>query len=278
MVLVFFVSLVFMSIVMGAAWAYQRHRRNGGWTDVFWLFGMGIVGAACALSLPMGEGGLTSRQLLVAGLTVVWSLRLGIHVLRRVVKSAEDARYGMFRELTGDRFQLAMFWFLQGQAWAAALLGLSIFLAAHNPATGLRAMDFLAASVLVLGIIGESMADHTLSRFKSDPRNDGLVYDRGLWGWTRHPNYFFESLVWLAYPMFAIDLSGNYPWGWLALSGPCFMYIILRYMTGVPVLEAAQVSTKGEAYRAYQARVSPFFPKPPSRDPQALSSARTRGQ
>ena len=263
MIRVFLACLVFMSVVMAAAWAYQRYKKNGGWTDVFWLFGMGVIGVACALALPPDGGKLTARQLLVAGLVMVWSLRLGIHVLRRVARSAEDARYVMFREVVGSRFQTLMYWFLQVQAWAAAILALSIFVAAHNPVPGLRWMDLGAASLFIIGVLGESLADRALSRFKSDPRNKGLVLDRGLWAWTRHPNYFFEWLVWLAYPLFAIDLSGAYPWGWFALSGPVSMYLILRHMAGVPALEAALTSTKGEAYRAYQARVSPFFPRRP---------------
>lgn len=260
---VFLAALVFMSIVMAVAWAYQRHKRNGGWTDVFWLFGMGAIGVACALALPPGGSKLTARQLLVAGLVAVWSLRLAIHMLRRVAGSAEDARYVMFREVVGSRFQLLMYWFLQVQAWVAAFLALSIFVAAHNPVPGLRWMDVAGASLLAIGIAGESMADRALSRFKTRPANKGLVLDRGLWAWTRHPNYFFEWLVWLAYPLFAINLSGAYPWGWFALSAPISMYLVLRHMTGVPAVEAALTSTKGEAYRAYQARVSPFFPRPP---------------
>lgn len=261
---VFLACLVFMSIVMAAAWAYQRYKRNGGWTDVFWLFGMGVIGTASALAVPPFSGKFTPRQLLLAGLVAVWSLRLGVHVLRRVARSAEDARYVMFREVVGSRFQFLMYWFLQVQAWVAAFLALSVFVAAHNPAPGLGWQDFVATSLFVIGIIGESLSDRALSRFKSDPRNNGLILDRGLWAWTRHPNYFFEWLVWLAYPLFAIDLSGGYPWGWFALSGPISMYLILRHMTGVPALETALTSTKGEAYRAYQARVSAFFPRRPN--------------
>jgi steroid 5-alpha reductase family enzyme len=171
----------------------------------------------------------------------------------------------MFREVVGSRFQALMYWFLQIQAWVAAFLALSIFVAAHNPVPGLRWLDFLAASLFTIGIVGEGLADCALNRFKSDPENKGLVLDRGLWAWTRHPNYFFEWLVWLAYPLFAIDLTGGYPWGWLALSAPAAMYLVLRHMTGVPALEAAMTSTKGDAYRAYQGRVSAFFPRPPRR-------------
>ena len=87
--------------------------------------------------------------------------------------------------------------------------------------------------------------------------------EAGLWSWSRHPNYFFEWLGWLAYAVMAVDLSGAYPLGWLALSGPAFIYYLLRHVSGVPLLEASMAASRGDAYRDYQARVSPFFPRPP---------------
>ncbi|MCK7474656.1 MAG: DUF1295 domain-containing protein [Rhodopseudomonas palustris] len=88
--------------------------------------------------------------------------------------------------------------------------------------------------------------------------------DRGLWRWSRHPNYFFEWFGWLAYPMIALSLS--YPWGWATLLAPLFMYWILVHVTGVPPLEQQMLSSRGERYRAYQARTSVFFPWPPRSD------------
>jgi steroid 5-alpha reductase family enzyme len=260
---IFLASLVFMSVVMAAAWAFQRHKNNGGWSDVFWPFGMGITGVASALALPPGDNEITFRQLLVAGLVSVWSFRLGVHLLRRVSRSKEDARYVVLREVVGRRFQAVMYGYLQAQAWVAAFLTLTIFVAAHNPAPGLRWVDAVATAVFMVGLAGESAADRALIRFKRAPENKGRVLDQGLWAWTRHPNLFFEWVIWIAYPVFAIDLGGGYPWGWFALSGPAAMYLVLRHMTGVPALETALVGTKGQAYRDYQARVSTFIPQPP---------------
>jgi steroid 5-alpha reductase family enzyme len=89
------------------------------------------------------------------------------------------------------------------------------------------------------------------------------VCDLGLWAWSRHPNYFFEWLGWFAYPAFAIDLSGRYPWGWATLLAPVLMFLVLRFGTGVPPLEAHMLRSRGQAYRAYQARVAAFLPRPP---------------
>lgn len=258
--------LVFMAAVMAAGWAKVRHSRNGGWTDVFWTFGTGIAGVACALLPVAGAPWPSPRQALVAGLVAVWALRLGAYIAWRVAHSAEDARYARLRESWGAAFDGRMFGFLQIQALATAMLCLSIMAAARRPFPAeLRLADLLGLLVLAAAIGGETLADRQMHRFKADPANHGKVADTGLWGWSRHPNYFFEWLHWLAYPIIAIDLSGAWPLGWLALIGPLFMYVLLTRMTGVPPLEAAMLRSKGQAYADYQARTSAFFPRPPRR-------------
>jgi steroid 5-alpha reductase family enzyme len=116
----------------------------------------------------------------------------------------------------------------------------------------------------LVAVGGEGMADRQLARFKNDPANMGKVCDFGLWSWSRHPNYFFEWLGWVAYVFFAVGPGGD-PLGWLATLGPAFMYLLLRYVSGVPPLERHMVASRGEAYRAYQSRTSVFLPMPPRR-------------
>jgi steroid 5-alpha reductase family enzyme len=256
--------LVFMSAVMAAGWAWVVKTRNAGWTDVFWTLGTGVAGVACALIPLSGTAWPTPRQGLVAALVAIWSVRLGLYVALRVASSPEDARYAQMRREWGDKFNGRAFWFLQIQAPATTLLTLSILTAARRPFPAeLRMVDLAGVAILALAIAGETLADRQMRAFKADPANHGKVATEGLWGWSRHPNYFFEWLGWLAYPIIAIDLSGGYPLGWLALVGPVFMYLILTRMTGVPPLEAAMLRSKGDAYRAYQARTSAFFPLPP---------------
>ena len=155
-----------------------------------------------------------------------------------------------------------MFWLLQKQALVSIPLALAMLLAAWNP-LAIRFQDILAVVILILGIAGEAIADFQLRRFRSVPANRDHVCDTGLWKWSRHPNYFFEWLGWLAYPLLAIDLSGVYPWGWLALAAPACMYWLLVHVSGIPPLEAHMLARRGEPFRAYQARTSPFFPRPP---------------
>jgi steroid 5-alpha reductase family enzyme len=266
-------ATVSLSIIMALAWAFQRWKNNGGWTDVWWTAAMGIVGVTLAL-LPFGDAWPTARQALVATLAAVWALRLGIYLAIRVSGGPEDVRYAGFREAWGPAYQGRMFWFLQIQAVAAALLVAAMFLAARNPAPGLRAADFAGALVLAVAIIGEGIADAQLRRFKSIAANRGRVCDVGLWGWSRHPNYFFEWFGWLAYPVMAIDLTGAYPWGWFALLAPLFMLWLLVKVSGIPPLEAQMLKSRKSAYRAYQQRTSAFFPLPPRHAQPARSVPR----
>jgi steroid 5-alpha reductase family enzyme len=156
-----------------------------------------------------------------------------------------------------------MFGFLQAQALSGALLSIAILVAARNPAPAPAWSDFAAALVLVIAIGGEALADRQLKRFKLSPSNKGKVCDVGLWGWSRHPNYFFEWTLWLAWPVMAIGPAAQWPWGFLALIGPAFMLVLLTRVSGVPPLEASMKRSRGKAFEDYQARVSAFFPVPP---------------
>jgi steroid 5-alpha reductase family enzyme len=147
-------------------------------------------------------------------------------------------------------------------AAGGALLLISVAAAAHNPAPGPTPLDALGGAILLVAILGEGLADAQLRAFARDPANTGKVCDVGLWGWSRHPNYFFEWLGWTAYPVIALDLAGPYPWAVAALIAPVTMYVILRFVTGVPPLEQHMLASRGEAFRAYQARVSIFLPLP----------------
>lgn len=255
----FLVILAGMGVVMLTAWAVQMGTRNGGWVDAFWSFG---TGAACvAAALWPADAVSPERQWIVAGLAAFWSLRLGVYIAQRVAKDAhEDRRYAGLRREWGGNFQRNMVALCLVQAPAGALLSLSILPAAHagSPELGLR--DALAVLVIVVAIIGESIADEQMRRFRKTGQR-GAVMDKGLWGWSRHPNYFFEWLGWMAWPVMALDPAVS--WTWLTLVAPVMMFLVLRYGTGVPALEKVMLESRGDAFRDYQKRVSAFFPLPP---------------
>ena len=251
---------VCLSLIMAGAWAVQQRTGNSGWVDTMWTFGLGAVGIVGALS-PLG--GWFPRQALVSILILAWSLRLGAHIAFRTSGIADDPRYAELQRNWGQDAPRQMFWLLQNQAWVSIPLALSMILAAHAPDPSVRLQDLLGLLVLVAGIGGEALADGQLRRFRAKPANRGGICDTGLWRWSRHPNYFFEWVGWLAYPLFAIDFSEQFPFGWLALLGPVCIYWLLVYISGIPPLEQHMLRVRGDAFRSYQQRVGAFFPLPP---------------
>ena len=155
-----------------------------------------------------------------------------------------------------------MFLQLQSQAAVGLILALSVALAAHNTRPSLGLSDFLGLALLVGALAGEAVSDWQLRRFRSNPANHGRICESGLWSLSRHPNYFFEWLCWLAYPLIAIDLSGHNPLGWLTLAAPASMYWVLVHVSGIPPLEEHMLRSRGAQFRALQARTRPFFPFP----------------
>lgn len=251
-----------LSLAMAGAWLVWRRTGNSGWVDTIWSFAVGGAGIVGALAPFVLYGEPSLRQGVVIVLVAVWALRLGLHIASRSAGVADDPRYAQMAREWGTDAPRQMFWLVQKQALVSIPLALSIVLAAWNP-VGLRLQDALGAAVLVIGIAGEAIADAQLRRFRRNTEDKSRVCDTGLWRWSRHPNYFFEWFGWLAYPLLAIDLGGAYPWGWLALAGPACMYWLLVHISGIPPLEAHMLARRGDAFRAYQARTSAFFPLPP---------------
>lgn len=252
---------ILLSAVMTFAWAIARRPGQSGWTDAIWSFAIGAAGVAGALA-PI-DGPPSARQILVAVLVTLWALRLGIHIALRSARGSDDPRYAELKRQWGAAFSSRLFLFLQIQAAAALLLAVSITVAARNPAPAFAWSDWLGAIILGAAVIGEGVADHQLTRFRHIPANKGRICDAGLWGWSRHPNYFFEWLGWTAYALIAIGPAAQYGWGWIALSGPLFMYWLLVHVSGIPPLEAHMERSRGAAFRAYRGRVGAFWPLPP---------------
>jgi len=256
---------VIMSAMMMVAWRVQKATHQSGWADVFWSFAIGIGGMIVAL-LAVSDAP-PARNWLVAGMVAFWSFRLGSHILLRTAAATyEDPRYADLRRLWGEAFQARLFLFLQIQALCGIGLVITIYAAAHRPGPALSVADIAALALLIISVVGEGVADQQLRAFTSDRANHGKVCDTGLWAWSRHPNYFFEWLGWVAYPVMAISLSGDWWQGWLALIGPALMYWLLVHVSGVPPLEQHMLKSRGDAFRAYMARTSAFFPLPPRKN------------
>jgi steroid 5-alpha reductase family enzyme len=236
--------------MMAAGWHWQRRHRNAGIVDVLWAAGLG--GAAVWLAIT-GSGAPAARSLLAAcgGL---WGLRLARHLWRRVAGEGEDGRYAQMRAHWHGH-QGKLFAFFQFQALLVALFALPFVAVAGNasPAPGW----LVAGAVIWLGsVLGEATADRQLARFRRYRLNRGKTCREGLWRYSRHPNYFFEWLHWLAYVCFAMGA----PLAWLAWSGLLLMYVFLRWISGIPWTEAQALRSRGEDYRAYQRSTPMLFP------------------
>lgn len=247
---------VILVVAMALAWQIVLRTGQSGFTDVIWSYATGIAGVTAAL-VPIEGVPPTARNWLVAVLVAVWSIRLGTHILSRTHPGGDDPRYAAKKAEWGDDYRTQLFLFLQIQAGAGLILAIAVLAAASNP-NPLGVFDMLGVLVAIVAIAGETIADNQLAAFRKGPSNKGKVCDIGLWGLSRHPNYFFEWSYWLAYPLIGL---GN-AWGLVALAAPALMYWLLVYASGIPLLEAHMERSRPEAFAAYKRRVRAFWPIP----------------
>jgi len=233
---------------------------NYGIVDIAWSYSFAALAAVYALF----GAGWPVRRALVAAMAAAWSVRLGTHLLVRIARKhpAEDGRYRQLRQEWGARFAPRMAGFFQLQAASVVILGVPFLAACTNPEPSLKPLEIAGLALWLAAISGEALADAQLAMFKRDPGNAGAVCDAGLWRYSRHPNYFFEWLIWVSF--FAFGAAS--PWGWIGVASPaCILFLLLR-VTGIPATEEQAIRSKGEAYRRYQERTSAFVPLP-SRGP-----------
>jgi steroid 5-alpha reductase family enzyme len=245
---------------MASLWFVATRIDNYGIVDVGWTASftmLAILYAAVTDAAP-------ARAALVLGTASIWSLRLTLYLHRRVMghHPVEDTRYQDLRRSWGRNLRFRMFWFFQAQAVAAVFFSLPFAITLLNPDSRLGLLEGLGVAIWAVGVIGEGTADRQLSRFKADPRHQGQICQVGLWRYSRHPNYFFEWIVWCGFATIALGA----PNGWLAVACPLVMLYLLLGLTGIPATEAAAVARRGDAYRRYQRTTSAFVPWYPSQE------------
>ncbi len=253
----FLLALAAACTAFAALFLVARRLNNFGIVDVAWSLGF----APLAAFYGHFGGGAFSRRMLITAMAGLWSLRLGGYLARRVLGhlKTEDGRYRQLRLDWAGNLNAKMFQFFQFQALLLVALSVPFLLAARNPVPTLHPLEIVAAVLWCVAVFGETLADAQLAAFKRNPANRGQVCDSGLWGWSRHPNYFFEWLIWVAFALFALAS----PWGWIALYCPALMLFFLLKVTGVKYTEDQLLRSKGEPYRRYQQRTSAFVPWPP---------------
>ncbi|WP_108471079.1 DUF1295 domain-containing protein [Rhodanobacter thiooxydans] len=242
------------ALIMSLGWLWQRKHGNAGIVDVLWAAGAGSGAVLLAL---IGAGAASSR-LTLAILGGLWGVRLAAHLWKRVRGEPEDGRYQHLRTHWHGS-QSRFFLFFQFQALLIVLFSLPFLAVARNP-RGFSPWLLVGIAIWLLSVIGESIADHQLARFRADPAHRGQTCREGLWRYSRHPNYFFEWIHWFAY----VGLAIGSPIAWLAWAGPLVMYVFLRWISGIPYTETQALRSRGDDYRAYQRSTSmliPWFPK-----------------
>jgi steroid 5-alpha reductase family enzyme len=248
--------------VMVLTFALGRRLHNYSYVDIAWSANFALLAALYGLC----GSGLPARRLLVATMVSLWSVRLAWHLGRRVIGHPEEGRYVELRSRWGQNgraaFERRMLRFYLIQAALDIVLAWPMLLAATNGDPVIAPIEWAAALLWLVAIAGETVADWQLARFKANPASQGKVCDQGLWSWSRHPNYFFEWLVWVAYALLALAVPGI---GWSGLLMPALMLYFLLRVTGIPATEAQALRSKGAAYADYQARTSAFVPMPPRR-------------
>jgi len=253
MIKVILIGAALLSGMQAALWLWQRRTRNAGWVDVGWALGLAVMALLAATTGPAP----VARRVLVGLMGGLHGLRLGVHLWRRVATDPhEDGRYQAIRAAWRTAQNAKFFVFFQAQALLDVLLGLPFLLAAWNPRPRLHPLEWAAAALWLAAWLGEAAADRQLRRFKARPDRAGLTCREGLWRCSRHPNYFFEWLVWVAYLLLALSA----PWGWTAALCPALMLYFLLQVTGIPYTEAQSLRSRPEDYARYQRETSPFIP------------------
>lgn len=243
----------FAAVLMLLLWLWHLRVGNAGVVDVGWAASL----AGVALGYAVVGGGYEWRRLLAGGMMAVWGTRLAAYLWRdRVLNRPEDARYTELRATWRTYVPLRFFVFFQAQAALAALLSTPVALAVVDSQANLRWTEWIAAALWLVALTGESVADRQLEAFKAEPSNRRRVCASGLWRYSRHPNYFFEWLVWVSYALVATAS----PWGALAWVCPALMLFLLFRVTGIPATEAHAVLSRGHEYEAYQRTTSAFVP------------------
>jgi steroid 5-alpha reductase family enzyme len=249
----YLLALPALLALMVLAWLLSLARRDAGIVDSFWSLAFLLAGGVYYLSLS--EPG--PRAGLVLALVAIWALRLSLYVTWRNRGEAEDRRYQAIRARNQPNFEFKSLYLVFGlQGLLAWLISLPL-LAAMSGQAPLGWLDATGVALWLVGLVFEAGGDWQLARFKADPANRGKVMDRGLWRYTRHPNYFGDFCIWWGFYLLALAAGG-----WWSILSPLLMSFFLLKVSGVALLES-DISERRPAYRDYIRRTNAFFPGPP---------------
>lgn len=245
-------------VAMTLAFAFSVRLNFYSFVDAVWAFCFGLIAIAFAFYAENVD-----QHYVFYGLVILWSLRLGSYILARLIYEypKEDTRYTNLKVKWGESVKPRFAVFFGFQAASVVLLSTPILLVASNPDGHIGLLAKCGVVLWFVGILGEAIADAQLRAFKMDEHNKGKVCEVGLWSLSRHPNYFFEWIIWCGFGVYALAA----PYGYFGLIAPAFMFYLLNFVSGIPLAEAQSLKSKGDLYADYQRRTSSFFPWIPRR-------------
>jgi steroid 5-alpha reductase family enzyme len=249
------VSAVAIATLMFITWIISGIVKDASIVDLIW--GLGFVLVAWTVLFSSAPAG--TRGWLLVILTTVWGLRLSTYLTMRNLGKGEDFRYQAMRRQHGGRFfvvSLGTVFGLQALLMWVISLPLQIGIGTSDPGPGVSLLDGVGTALWALGLFFEGVGDWQLARFKADPANQGKVMDRGLWRYTRHPNYFGDFCVW--WGLYLIAAAGG---AWWSMVGPILMSALLIRYSGAGLLEKT-IGNRRPGYDEYARRTNGFFPGP----------------
>jgi steroid 5-alpha reductase family enzyme len=251
------VGLVLASTVMGALWYLQLRIGDASHVDVAWA---ALIACAAIVYAVLADGDVGHR-ILAAVLASAWGFRLaGYLYLNRIRGKDEDGRYRSLRAKWGEQANRNFLWFFQFQALFVVFFSLPFAFVCLDPASEISAVAWVGVGVWAVGNAGTVAADRQLALWRADPENEGKTVRTGLWGWSRHPNYFFEWVTWCGIAL----LATTAPNGWISWVVPAGLLFLLFRVTGIPATERQALRSRPD-YAEYQQTTSAFVPLPPHR-------------
>ncbi len=247
-----FLSVALLFFIL---WVIHLRIKNAGIVDVGW--GLGFI-MLCGIDIAYGQG-LNLRNSLLLLMVVLWGSRITFFLIKRISREGhEDKRYQKMRDSWGRPIALKFLFFFECQAILQMILAVPFLFVSLNAKQGIAFWERLGLITFAVALLGETIADEQLQHFKTNPANKGITCNEGLWNYSRHPNYFFEWMIWTGFFLYALGS----PHGWIAVISPAIMYYLIVYVSGVPLAEEQALKSRGDDYRKYQATTSVFFPMP----------------
>lgn len=243
---------VFLMIVahMSLIWIWYRITNNPSVVDVGWASGLTLSGL-----IYLSQSALSMRTAILSTVLLMWGARLGGYLWwTRIRPKHVDKRYAALSESWTIKKPLGFFINFQLQGLFIFIVSISWYFISLSPVKNISLIDGAGLIFFIFALGLESLADFQLQRFKKS--HPGQVCDQKLWRLSRHPNCFFEWLIWSSFIFFALTA----PYGALSLFSPLALYVIMVFIT-IPITERESIKSKGQAYQEYQSRTPAFFPK-----------------